>query len=178
MLDWLCGWFRAKRAARRLNLKDLGRVPSWYVADQEMKTVQKVGMACATCCSKMRLGSASEGRVFHYCWKCSKIVNSGNINEGISVAGQNILRITYDDDTRAGLESLRQDCQLNDIVGVISKAIALWREAVETTKAGKRLCITTYDLSDNSPIDSLALGKWIYVPDEGRRLKAPEEKEK
>lgn len=65
-------WLRARKAAKRLKLRDKGSVQHHWSQDLEI-TVVNVHVTCRTV---TRIGIDTQGIAYEYCWRCERILGT------------------------------------------------------------------------------------------------------
>ncbi|HEY4477379.1 MAG TPA: hypothetical protein VJB56_02020 [Candidatus Paceibacterota bacterium] len=69
MFDWVWAYF----AARRLGLRDRGKIQKTYLAFHGDWTEWKI-LVCKNCNTRIRIGLTKTSEVVRWCWRCEVII--------------------------------------------------------------------------------------------------------
>ncbi|TSC89592.1 MAG: hypothetical protein G01um10143_82 [Parcubacteria group bacterium Gr01-1014_3] len=165
MLEWL----RARRAARKLSLRDRGKTVSWKEFDPDANVYVDIWLTCDLCNTQIRIGINQEGFPVQYCWRCETLI-CGQLPDG---SRRIFFVFSMDEKVDAELNQLEKECRL-ERADLLYEALDVFRMCIDQLKLGHRVVILD---KSHTVVNVIDFGKWIYSGDDGWRREVETEDE-
>ncbi len=163
-------WLRARRAAKRLGLRDRGRVGTRHIFNKESHFMQPVEICCERCMSRIRIGINKQGQAEEYCWRCESIIREPPPDDPHRI----FFTFSMDEDVDSELKQLEAECRL-ERADLLYEALDIFGMCIEQVKLGNRVVIID---KNHTVVNVIDFGKWNYSGDDGwRREVEPEDPE-
>ncbi len=154
-------WLRARRAAKRMGLRDRGPTVPWKEVDPGANAYFDVTLTCEMCNTQIRIGITQDGYPVQYCWRCETLI-CARMQDG---SRRIFLTISMDEEVDAELQKLGDECQL-DRADLLYEAVDVFRMCINQIKLGHYVVVL--DKAHNV-VNAINFGKWTYSGDDGWR---------
>ncbi len=161
-------WFRARRVAKRLGLRDRGATPSRQEFDPDANAYIYVPLVCDLCNTRIRIGINRDGYPLRYCWRCESII-CGQLPDG---SRRIFFLFSMDEEVDAHLKQLEAECRL-ERADLLYEALDVFNMCIDQLKLGHRVVIID---KNHAVVSVIYFGKWTYNGDDGwRREDTPDD---
>lgn len=162
-------WLRARRAAKRLGLRDRGRVDTWYILDTHSNSMQPIELLCERCATRIRIGINKQDRAVQYCWRCCEVFENKKREKN-----RVYFKMKVSLKMAERMDILMQECRMEHRGQLFDTAFNLFELCVDHTKKNHQIVI--FD-SNGNHIDNLEFGNFKYHPDEGWRVESDDKED-
>ena len=161
-------WLRARRAAKRLGLRDRGRVDAWYMLDTHSNSMVPIEIRCERCACWIRIGINKEEKAVQYCWRCVEIISNRKDKNRV------YLKMSMSRKAAWRMQVLMEECRIDTRGKLFDLAINLFSLCVKHTKKGNQIWVAD---SDGNPLTQLEFGRFKFTADEGWRIETTDKEE-